>query len=392
MFSRYAVLILVSLSLRVALIAYNGIDLNHDEQANWKIAENHLSGLGYTFNGSKTSFHSSSCVLFYEGLQLAGISRRVWEWFCTISSLALFIISIFYFHRLAKFINEKYAFWPTLLYIFYPANFYIGSLQFYENMVLPAMVILVAIIAEGIFVRRSLKWQEWLFIVVIVILSSYLRYVTLIIYLFLFTVCIILFKEYRTRFALLILILIAAQVPALIKTYNQFGAPLLSTQTGFELMQGHSDLARGSLWGSWSDETNPYYKYSRIVIPGLDSMNELEESKARAAFALNWIKENPLKELVLIARKVAIYFSPLNYKWLPTSNWYNPVNLAVHLGFLVFCFRFRRSKENYLLIAIPMACLLITIIFFVVYRVRFFAEPFMILCALQLFHQNQKAL
>jgi hypothetical protein len=139
--------------------------------------------------------------------------------------------------------------------------------------------------------------------------------------------------------------------------------------------------------GNWGDPTNPLYEYVHAQIPHVGELNELEESKARQNVAVKWIKQNPAGELKLIARKIGIYFLPRNYEVLFGSNFLNPINLLVHLLFLFFIATklYERSMtSNELILFSPIAAsIILSIIFFVGYRWRYYAEPFMIIFAWQ---------
>lgn len=354
--------IIAHLAIRIFFFWQNGAVFNLDEVSNWQIAENHLSGLGYTLNGEQAAFHSSFCVFLYEGLQLIGISLHTWELVSVIISLIVFTISVFYFQRLLKiYVNERIAFYGTLLYLFYPSViYYIGSLNLYENIVMPLMVISVHLLIKNKLIP----------VLILAIICTYLRPSTLFIFILVFLI---------HRIWLIPLLLIA-QTPALIKCYSQFNHPVLSTQFGYELLQGHNELAKGSWYGYWSHDTSRYAKMYHF------NGNQYVQSRLRSGEAVRWIKENPDKELKLIIRKIFIYFSPQNFEALPFSGWYNPVNLIVHLGFIISLLYFKRGDS--LLYVIPIACLMLSIIFFVAYRVRFYAEPFMIILSMRLLSRH----
>jgi hypothetical protein len=164
-----------------------------------------------------------------------------------------------------------------------------------------------------------------------------------------------------------------------------FGEYILSTQSGFELLQGHNPYARGSWTGNWADSGSEIYKYVYSQIPNNDYLNEWDQSKARKRVAVNWIKENPLKEIKLSIRKLVIYFLPKNLEILRYSDLPNPINLLTHLFFISMVLLkvySRKVKLNELLLFSPIAgSIILTIVFFVGYRWRYFAEPFMIIFA-----------
>ena len=142
--------------------------------------------------------------------------------------------------------------------------------------------------------------------------------------------------------------------------------------------------------GNWTDSSNQLYKYSHSQIKNINELNELEESKARKQLGIKWIKENPIGEIKLIFRKIAIYFLPNNFEVLYGCNFLNPINLIVHVLFLCFILvklYNRTITINELLILSPIAAsIILSIVFFVGYRWRYYAEPFMIIFAWQLIH------
>jgi hypothetical protein len=83
---------------------------------------------------------------------------------------------------------------------------------------------------------------------------------------------------------------------------------------------------------------------------------------------------------------MVLYFVPNNYERLPGNRWWHPVNAGVYGLFLVALFqrmRARRfSKVDLMLLTPFMASVLLTIVFFMGARWRFYAEPFMVLFAM----------
>jgi len=129
------------------------------------------------------------------------------------------------------------------------------------------------------------------------------------------------------------------------------------------------------------------YEYVHHEVPNIDELNEWQDSQVRKQLALKWIKENPGKEVVLILRKLAIYFIPKNYESFSGFSIINPVNLLVHLFFICFLimtvWKWTIDKQSLLLLTPFAASILLSIVFFVGYRWRYYAEPFMILFAWQ---------
>jgi hypothetical protein len=126
---------------------------------------------------------------------------------------------------------------------------------------------------------------------------------------------------------------IIAFIPTMQKNKKLFGSYMLGTQRSFELLQGHSPVARGSWMHHWEEAGNPLYEYTHANIPGLDSLNEYEEANARKELAFQWAIHHPAKESVLTARKIVIYFLPYNFEQLPGIRALDMVTLMIHLLF-----------------------------------------------------------
>jgi len=323
------IVILLALLLRLVLIHTYGNfnEMNPDEEKNYKIATNYLAGEGYTIDGKATAFHGTFPVFVYRFIQKHNLSKEIWTGFIHYFSILVFVISIFAFFKLLKLIgvNQALTISATVIYAFYPSNvYYIGNFFLYEKLVLPLFVIVFY------FFIRIINYQSKFSLPLIILLASAItisclfRAQLIFIYfgLFLTGGTIYLYKlkgktNRVTFFSLYILtatLMICSHIPILIKNKEVFDAYILSTQVGFELMQGHNDLARGSWYGNWQHPNSEYYKYSHDLIPNIDSLNEYEESEKRKEVALTWIKENPIKELELTARKLAIFFLPQNYE------------------------------------------------------------------------------
>jgi hypothetical protein len=401
---------LIALLIRVALIYIYQHDwsfMNQDENNNYTIAHNYLTGHGYslwdaaTQKWVSTSFHSTFNVFLYIGLQKAGISVTTWVVIIHTLSTLLYIVSIFYFFKLAQIVlDSTYSFWATVLYTFFPATlYYIGPLFAYENIVVPLMMIVIWQLLQMLQLKS--KSYYWLTVPVFTTISILIRPNMLLVYGCLFIVFLLIsFKKSAQTIAILLLtgvLIIAAHIPTLIKNHQQFGAYILNTQSGFEMLQGHNPTAKGSWRGGWREPGNPLYEFAHSSIPGIDSMNEYMESKARQQLAIRWMKEHPMQELVLNARKVAIYLLPKNYEVMPYSQMLNPINALTYLAGIVGIFLLFVRKEfnkNWLLFLCPLAgSILTSFLYFVGYRWRLYAEPFLCLMAiytLQVFLNRNK--
>ncbi|MGV3504984.1 MAG: hypothetical protein ACO1O1_14840 [Adhaeribacter sp.] len=396
--------------VRAGLLVFNshGLDLNPDEFGNYHIARSWVQGLGYTRFDPVTqtqkplAFYATFPVWVYALFLKAGLNIAFWVLLVHLASLAAYVLACWYFYRsLALFIaQERLRFWGTLIFAAYPSTlFYIGSIFWYENLTMPVLVYvsyhLLRLLQGGRLERR-----HWLLIPLLISGSCLFRGQLLFIYFFLF-ICflvlgrhIILQGKGRQLLALPLLVaglLVFSHVPILVKNYRLFGGLLLSTQPGFELLQGHNPYADGRWTMAWTDPGEPLYDYAAARIPGLKYLDQYTESRERARLAWEWIRQHPRAELQLLARKVGVFFRPDNSPYfegntLPGFPWWNPLNGAVHALFLLALAaaglrprRFGlRGSERFLLAPVG-AVLLLSLIFFVGHRWRFYAEPYMLL-------------
>lgn len=388
----YLMLAVAIVKLLILILGVDALEMHSDEKNNYQIADNYLKGKNYTDGtGKLTSFHGSFNVWVYQKMIEYNIDKQYYIIFFQCLVLIVFVISLPYFYKILLLFSvpNNIALFSTTIYGFYPSSlYYLGSLFLYENLMTPIMIIVFYVLLNTF--KENMTSTLFRLVPFIVTISCLFRPQLLFIYFLIFAVfSFFLLTHWRhqryNKQKLLILsatalCIIFTHLPILIKNYNLFGSYILSTQVGYELMQGHNDLARGSWYGGWSDAANPYYAYSKKHIKNLDNLNEYEESEARKAFALEWIKNNPLKEAELILRKTAIFFLPRNYE-----GGFHPINLFVHTAFLISLFLmtfYRKIDFNALSLLLPIAAVYILCqIFFVGYRWRAYIEPFFILFA-----------
>jgi hypothetical protein len=199
-------------------------------------------------------------------------------------------------------------------------------------------------------------------------------------------------KQHTNNTVLYFLIALAVSIgvsyiPALEKNRKMFGAYAISTQTGFELLQGNNGMNNGN-W-EFPEPGDTLDKYVHERIPDVESLDEYSESKARGELAKSWIKEHPGREMINIVKKAVRYFVPRN---APTHIKqvfkYHPLTCLVHLIFLttiIVCLvkdrRFLFSAEMVLLLIPVAATLLLVMIFFFTFKMRYYGDPFMIIIA-----------
>jgi len=368
-----------------------------DEELNYQIALNNQNGNGYALYDTEkkqfkqTSFHGSFPVLTYEFLIKNKIKKEIWVLFIYMFSIFLFALSINYFYKMCMLFldNEKYALFSTITYCLYPSIlFYIGALFYYENFVLSLLVIIIFKLLYA-KINGFIK-TDYFVIPLAVSLSCLYRPQTIIIYFFIFFLYIFLnlMRKSYSQITLLLLTIsftFLCHITILLKNKKMWGEYILSTQSGFELLQGHNPTARGGWMANWLKPNNQLYQYSHSQIKNINELSELEESKARQQVAIKWIKENPIGEIIINLRKVSIYFLPQNYEVLYGSRIFNPINLIIHVLFLGFIFMqvYKRTiTQNDLIILSPIVgSIILSVVFFVGYRWRYYAEPFMIIFA-----------
>lgn len=387
--------------LRLILLFHHNPNhiMNIDEESNYEVATNHFKGRGYTyFDPNKndyfpTAFHSSFSIFVYENLLLKNhIHKRYWVMFCNVVSALLLGCSIYYFYLLCLyFLSPQYSFYCTLSYGLFPSViYYIGSLFWYEQIVLSMLVIVIYLLIK--LLKTNLKTPELLVLSLFIIIGSLFRIQTIALFVpLLFAVFVFLIwkKQYRKSLipSLILLLGIAAHWPSVQKNKLLFGNYIISTQMGYEILQGHNPYAKGSWMGDWLLPQSPLYQYSHEHIPNLDSLNQYEEGLKRKEVALKWIKENPLDEIKLTFRKLLLFFLPRNFEFLPFNQFPNPINFVFYLGFIGFIVRTVLNKmqlwsmEKTILVIPVIGALGLCIIFFMGARWRYYAEPFMIICA-----------
>jgi hypothetical protein len=179
----------------------------------------------------------------------------------------------------------------------------------------------------------------------------------------------------------------ASHFPSLQKNKQLFGSYILSTQTGYEILQGHNPYAKGSWMGNWLLPSSELYHYSHKKIPDIETLNQYTEGLARKKVAFTWIKENPLDEIKLSFRKLLLFFLPRNFEFLPFNQLPNPINFIFYAGFMAFVIMSLLQKNKCwniekTIILIPIiGAIGLTLVFFMGARWRYYAEPFMIIFA-----------
>jgi hypothetical protein len=291
--------------------------------------------------------------------------------------------------KLSYYASLSYALFPSVLY-------YVGTLFWYEQIVLSMLIIAVYYLLK--IIKENITYTETISMCMLVILSSLLRIQTIAIFIPLLTFLFFYLlkkSQYQKSFICIFIVLIgfAAHFPSLSKNKSIYGKYILSTQTGYEILQGHNPYAKGSWMGDWLLPSSALYQYSHQNIKDIAQLNQYEEGLARKNLAFSWIKENPFAEIKLIFRKMILFFLPRNFEFLPLNQFLNPVNFIFYAGFIAYLFLTILKKmtpwdfEKTMILLPILGSLALTLIFFMGARWRYYAEPFMIIFAMLAFRE-----
>ncbi|RSK37513.1 hypothetical protein [Hymenobacter metallilatus] len=395
-----ALLLVVRLALNLGLNP--GLEWNYDERRNGRIADNYLAGRGYVSLDPERqqlrpdSFHASFPVFVYVGWSRAGLPRHYLTLLVYAAAAGLYLVGGLYVQRTLRYFGlaPGVAWVGAGLWALSPGVvYYIGAYWWFENLALP-LLILVLYKLLRLHGGRPLRWPDALLITASVVLSCLLRGYLLAVYGLVFAVFLGLMgpRPARQRTAAwglslgLLLALTAAHLPIFLKNHRMFGAYTLSNQAGFELLQGHNSVTQGRFMFDWDERQGPFDQFVRRHIPQLDSLNQYQESQARARLARYWVATHPAAEIRLWGRKTLLFFSPENFiADAPRTPWH-PFTALVHLAFfgalILTLLRYRGLRleaRDWLLLAPLVAVWGLSLVFFVGFRWRFFAEPALLL-------------
>jgi hypothetical protein len=325
--------------------------------------------------------------------------------FCILKTL-LFILSVFFFYRSLQLLllHKSLVYAGTLLYILIPSIFiYIGWLDCWENPSLSLLMIYFYYFLRSFQQAGGLGFIPAFVIAALALLSVWVRPHLLLIYLALsfLLVCFYISNARKNhssiRFSALrlplftILLIIAGHIPILLQNKQYFGTAFLSTQSQFEFFQGHNPFARSS-WNPNLYTQNKAYFDSVINSRQLgDNVSEYEEGKLYLDLAKDWSIHHPAKEVALTVKKVAGYFLPYNF----LNHKFNVYTLVLGLSFFAFSFKLlkdiwkAKGKRNQiqtgmLVYAPALMTIVLTVLFFVGERWRYYAEPFFLVMLLLL--------
>ncbi|TGE05617.1 hypothetical protein [Hymenobacter fodinae] len=395
-------ILLLGLRLLLNLHLNPGLEMNYDERRNARIADNYLAGRGYVSLDPERkqvrpdSFHASFPVFVYVGWSKMGLPRHYLTFLVYLAAAGCYLLGALYVQRtLGHFGASRALSWlgAGLWAVSPGVIYYVGGFWWFENLALPLLIVVVYKLLR-LQAGRRLRGLDACIIITAVVLSCLLRGYLLAVYGMLFVVFLGLMMRQRIaarRMAWqlslgLVLALGLAHVPILQKNHRQFGAWTLSNQAGFELLQGHNSVTQGRFMFDWDDRTGPFDRFVRAYVPQLDSLNQYQESQARARLARQWVTEHPAEELQLWWRKTLLFFSPENFIADAIRTPWSPFTAVVHLAFFVALaftiFRYqglRFERRDALLLTPLVAVWLLSLVFFVGFRWRFFAEPALLL-------------
>ncbi|HEX6426105.1 MAG TPA: hypothetical protein VF008_00415 [Niastella sp.] len=395
--------------IKVYFIAKDNPELkfNDDDQRNYVIAQNYVSGKGYGIYDPMvhryrlSAFHTSSTVFLYQFFINQHVPQKTLVIAFYILSTLLYVLAVLYLYRLLNLleISSALVYTATILFALYPSVMYsMGPKYHFDNLVMPLHIINFYFLLQWVK-GRSLIVPVYIFLLVSITFCCFFRSQVLMLYFI--TGCILFFLYIKTLIKkkqpdnAMLYFLIAltlsisiAFIPVLIKNKQLFGAYIISTQAGFELLHGHNGINKGN----WMISTpgDPLDRYVHEKIPFIETLDEYTESKARGRLAREWIKDNPGVEVKYIFKKMMRYFIPENaapLKIKPTF-YYHPLTILIHITFLITIFvslmknrKFLFSKEMLLLMTPVIATLLLSALFFFDMKLRYHAEPFLIIIA-----------
>ncbi|GAB3302189.1 hypothetical protein GCM10027348_28640 [Hymenobacter tenuis] len=407
------------LVLRLALNLHlnPGLEWNYDERRNGRIADSYLAGHGYVSQDPvrKTlrpdAFHATFPVFVYIGWAKTGLPRHYLTLLVYAAAAGCYLLGGLYVQRTLRHFGVSpglawagagaWALSPGVVY-------YVGAFWWYENITLPLLILVVYKLLR-LSSGRPLRLPDGLLITGLVLLSCLLRGYLLAVYGVLFAVFLGLMmgrraarRQRAAAWALSLTVLFGiglVHVPILLKNHRLFGAYVLSNQAGFELLQGHNSVTNGRFMFDWDERTGPFDHYVRAQIPQLDSLTQYQESQARSRLARHWIATHPGQEAQLWVRKTLLFFSPENFiADAPRTPW-NPFTALIHVAFFgallltIFHYRGLRFEAPDALLLTPLiAVWALSLVFFVGFRWRFFAEPAMLLFPIIVWHRLRRPL
>ncbi len=312
-------------------------------------------------------------------------------------TLIFYLLSIPFFMFLAKnvgIVNQNLLNITTGFYLTFPSTLiYMGCIPLYENICLPFSVIGISFLLK--LIMKQVKNNSLVFLAISLMLTMgvLLRPQSLIptlMVLLVFGICTLLqtkregIKSNTASWkfvGIFSIVFLISQSFIFFTNYKYFNT-IFYTNRADAFMWGHYELAKGSWDGTVDLKGSEGYIYERKIIPGFDTMSELEQNAAQKNIANNWIKNNFSKELKLLFKKVGIFFMPYNFDYLK----FNFSMFFIHLGFFMFGFFViikRRllfcNKAILFSLTWVIGVVIVNVLFFVEYRIKYFADPYMLI-------------
>ncbi|RYU78675.1 hypothetical protein [Hymenobacter persicinus] len=231
-------LVLAALKLGLLLHLNPGLEWNYDERRNGRIADNYLAGRGYVSLDPERhvlrsdAFHASFPVFLYIEWQRAGLPKHYFTLLVFALTAGGYLLGGLYVQRtLAYFgVAPPLAWAGTLLWLLYPSVFYyIGAYMWYENLVLPLLILVVYKLLR-LLDGRLLTGFDALLITASVTVSCLLRGYLLAVYGLVFLVWLLLLRQSAAQprgralglAAVTAAMLLLAHVPILLKNHRLF--------------------------------------------------------------------------------------------------------------------------------------------------------------------------
>jgi hypothetical protein len=376
--------------------------MNPSEEANYLIALNASNGLGFVeWSASQNLYVSDSenrsTQILYFYIIKSGIDFDLFVIFLLLLFFLSYCWGIILLFRISRMLlPRRVAKMCALTWALYPSNFlHIGTAFLYENLAISTLMFLTLSLMKNRNLKISIKGI--LFVSLMLALIGTIRVQMFIVALIAIGIMFVCARRwiFQTNALLIgmfsLILFLVLSIPGIMKNHEDFGEYSLGYQGQFMFWEGANENARGSWDGSGRN-----LSLAKKDIENVDNMSEAQLGDELFDLSRDWIKNNPQKYFILQLRKMAIFFYPTNFE----SGYFayskvNPFTLFLHFFFLlcisliivIYSFaklqrlreRLRLSNDMLLCIVSPIVgSLLLTMIFFVGYRWRFYAEPYML--------------
>ena len=291
------------------------------------------------------------------------------------SQILLASVSVVVFYKINKrFFSQKVSFYSSLLFSLFPIYLYACA-----QISSASLTIFLSVLFYYYFFKITDN-NKFIYILIFAFIGGLLilvrrEFIAIIIlsnlYLFFY------FKVSFKKIFLTILITIITTSPYLVRNYLIFDKIILHASFGYNLWQGNNPKSK--VEGSEIRENNLQNQINKIP---KDKFYRINEDKIFTDEAINNIKNNPKKYLILYFKKVAAYFFIDLESSLP--NYYNPFHYIPNLllGITSLVGIFLSGKKSYrlnYLILILIFYILVFPIFAIQPRYKLYIIPFQII-------------